>query len=99
MSQEREGERPSPSPSPVRLPLRPPDMVRDVRDDDAGAEKESSLQDERCLVVEQMLPPTRGNELGQHDQKGIVGILLANHVEVSEQWADQRSVRRLDDDE
>src|SRR4051812_1036730 len=49
--------------------LCPTDVVRNVGDDDAGAEEQSGFEQERRLIVQQVLPPARGNELRKHDQE------------------------------
>jgi hypothetical protein len=48
-------------------------VVRDVRDDDALAEQERALDEEGGLVVEQVLPEARGDELRRDDRGAASG--------------------------
>jgi len=47
-------------------------VERHARDDDVGAEEQGAFEEERPLIVEQMVSPLRRHELRQHHgQKGV----------------------------
>src|SRR5215813_9327776 len=57
-------------------------VVRDVRHDHAPAEEQRALDDEGRLVVEKVLPPPRGHELGQDDGYELVAVLALQMIQI-----------------
>src|SRR5580765_1394182 len=66
-------------------------VVRHARDDDLLAEEERALDQERALVVEQVMPPARRDEFRQEDGDEVVGPLLVRDLDVLEQGLHDRS--------
>src|SRR5213592_3544637 len=47
-------------------------QVRDIRDDRVAAEEQRALEQKRRLVVQDVLPPPTGDELGQHHRHHVI---------------------------
>src|SRR5262249_3604354 len=77
----------------------PSKVEGDARDHGVRLEQEGAFNEERPVVVKQMMPPPRGNEFGQHDGDIVVGTFVARLLDVFEQRLHQRSKRRLQNDE
>src|SRR5437764_5363114 len=74
-------------------------MVGHARDDDAAAEEERAFQEERTLVVQEVLPPARWHELGEHDRDDVDVPAAADAVEVAQERAYERAVGRRQHDQ
>src|SRR5262245_37498620 len=59
-------------------------VVRHARDDDLLAEEERPLDQERALIVQEMVPPARGYELRQENGHEVVGAFLVRDLDVLE---------------
>src|SRR5437867_6659969 len=73
------------------------ELVRDAREDDARLEEESRLEPERGLVVEELVPPFRHDELGDHDRDDCVPRRLPDLPDQAQGRAGDLAVRRVDD--
>src|ERR1043165_5505856 len=62
-----------------------PEMEWDAGDDGVRLEEQRALDQECALVVKKMMPPFRGDELGQHDGDVVVRMLLRHLADVLEQ--------------
>src|SRR4028118_1456034 len=62
------------------------------------AEQERAFDQQRGLVVQQIMPPARRDKLRQHDCNHVVVPLAVDLVEVAHEWTDQRAVGRVEDD-
>src|SRR5712692_5207612 len=47
-------------------------QVRDIRDHGVPAEEQRALEQERRLVVQDVLPPSAGDELGYHQRHHVI---------------------------
>src|SRR6185436_12347106 len=74
-----------------------PQMVRDRGDDHVAAEQEGALDEERALVVEQVVPPARRHELGEEHGDEVLGALLVRDLDVLEQRLHDRAEGRGED--
>src|SRR5437773_4628121 len=74
------------------------EMERHAGDDDVGPEEQCAFDEQRSLIVKQMLPPALRHELRQDDGDVVVG-LLGGLFDVLEQWLHQRSEWRRQDDQ
>ncbi len=75
------------------------EMIRNVRDDDAFLEEERAFEQERVLIVQELLPPFGRNKLRQDDCHYIILGALFDAVYVAQQGAHERAVRRGQDDD
>ena len=51
------------------------EVVGDARDDQALFEEQRAFEQKRALVVEEVLPPARGDEFRQYYGDDVVGVL------------------------
>ena len=75
------------------------ELIRHARHDDVVLEEQRPFDEERMLVVEQVLPQPTRHELGQDHRDEAVGIRTLDLFNVIEQRLQQRSKRRLEYDE
>src|SRR5688572_26217780 len=68
-------------------------------DDDVGTEQQRALDQEGALIVQQVVPPLRRDELRQHDRDIGVAAFPLDLVDVFQQRFHQRSERRVEHDE
>ena len=73
-------------------------VVRNARHDGPGAEEESALDQEGSLVVEQVMPPTPRDELGQDQGDHLSPFALLDLVDVGPEGLEDRPVWRVEDD-
>ena len=52
------------------------EVIWDARDDHTLFEEQRAFEQERALVVEEVLPPARGNEFRQHNGDDVVRVLF-----------------------
>jgi hypothetical protein len=52
------------------------EMVWDAGDDDALFEEQRAFEQKGALVVEEVLPPARGNEFGQNDGDDVIAVFF-----------------------
>lgn len=52
------------------------EVVWDAGDDDALFEEQRAFEQERALVVEEVLPPARGDEFRQHYRDDVLRVLF-----------------------
>src|SRR5215469_18745521 len=78
----------------VRAPPGSAEVIGDVGNHDVLAEQEGALDEESRLVVEQMLPPVPGDELGNDDGDHVVLAQGEEVVEVLEERLEKRPVGR-----
>ena len=64
-------------------------MMRNVGDDDVLSEQKGALDQQRGLVVKNLLPPARRKELGQDDGHHVVGSQPLERVDVFGQRSQQ----------
>src|SRR5258705_663269 len=67
-------------------------VIGDIGDDDVFAEEERALDHQRGLVVQEMLPPLRGNELRDDDGDHVMVAQGKQMVEIVEQRAQEHPV-------
>src|SRR4051794_20130547 len=67
-----------------------------ARDDGVWLEQERPLDEQRTLVVEQMVPPPRRYELRKHNGDVVVGVVGADPFNVAQQRLHDRAVRGLE---
>src|SRR5438128_11909869 len=75
------------------------EQVRHIGDDGVLAEQERALDEQGRLVVHDVLPPPPREELGQDDRDHLLVAARLDLVDVVEQRAQERSVRRRQDDQ
>ena len=75
------------------------EVERHAGDDGVRPEEQRALDQQRRLVVQQVLPPARGHELRQDDGHVVVGPLGLDLLDVFEQRLHHRSERRRQDDQ
>src|SRR6266487_1291019 len=74
-------------------------VLRQVQDRYARAEQQCRLQAQRHLVMQQVFPPV-GHDKFRHDHRqGILRIALMHRINISEDWAEESAVRRLNDEQ
>src|SRR5262249_61359399 len=73
------------------------EMIGDVGNHDVLAEEEGALDEESRLVVEEMLPPVPGDELGNDDGDHVILAQGEEVVEVLEERLEKRPVGRGQD--
>src|SRR5215204_1196235 len=73
------------------------DVVRDRDHDGAFPKEQPALEEQRALVVEDVLPPAADDELGNDDRDGVILVLTVDFVDVTNYWSDQLPVGRIDD--
>src|SRR5919108_5147823 len=74
-------------------------QVRHVRDDDVAAEEQRALHEQGRLVVQDVLPPAARQELRQHDRYHPSVAAGPYLLDVIEQRAQERPVRRRQHDQ
>jgi hypothetical protein len=67
-------------------------MVGDVRHHDVLAEEKGALDEEGGLIVQEVLPPVLGHELGDDDGDHVILTEGEEMIEVLEEGLEQRSV-------
>src|SRR6186997_1614440 len=72
--------------------LSPLQVERYARDHDARTEEQGPLDQQRALVVQQVLPPAPRYELRQDDRDVVVGMRLLQLLDVLEERLHQRPV-------
>src|SRR5215813_7295912 len=73
------------------------EVIGDVGNHDVLAEEEGAFDEESRLVVEEMLPPVPGDELGNDDGDHVVLTQGKEVVEVLEERLEKRPVGRAQD--
>src|SRR2546428_11830411 len=61
------------------------EVERDTRDDGVGFEEERTFDQQRPLIMEQMVPPARGNEFRQDNRDVAVRTLGRDLLDILEQ--------------
>ena len=61
------------------------EVIRNAGDDHAALEEQRAFQQQRALVVKDVLPPLRRNEFGQDDCDDLAGFLFSEPVDVTQQ--------------
>ena len=61
------------------------EVIRNAGDNHAALEEQRTFQQQRALVVKDVLPPPRRNEFGQDDCDYVVGFFFSEPVDVTEQ--------------
>ena len=79
--------------------LLPFEVERDAGHDRVGPEEQSALDEEGALIVQQMLPPPGGHELGQDDGHVVGRPIVLNLRDVRQQRLHHRPVRRRQHDQ
>ena len=72
----------------------PRQMVGDVGQDDTIFKKKGALQHEGALIVEDVLPPTRGKNFGDDDGNPAALILLQHLLDIFQQRPQYRAIGR-----
>src|SRR5260370_7859320 len=72
-------------------------MKRDARDDNAWPEQERRLDEERRLIVQQVLPPAPGDEFRQDHRDVVVRVGQLELFNVIHQRLHQRAIGRGED--
>src|SRR2546425_11728014 len=75
------------------------EQVRHIGNDGVLAEQERALDEQGGLVVHDVLPPSPREELGQDDRDHLLVAARLDLVDVVEQRAQERAVRRRQDDQ
>ena len=70
------------------------EVIRDARDDNALLEEQRAFEQQRALVVKEVLPPARRDEFGQDDGDDVVGVFSRKTMNVSQQRACELAIRR-----
>src|SRR5438093_4516680 len=74
-------------------------MKGDAGDDRIRLEQEGAFDEQRTLIVKQVVPPPCGHEFRQNNRDVIVWMLRVNALDVFEQRLHQRAERRIEHDE
>src|SRR5438552_11394786 len=69
-------------------------MIWDVNNDDSPLEKQSALEKQSVLIVQEVLPPSGGNELRKHDGYDFAMRAALDAIDVVEQRPQKRTVWR-----
>ena len=68
-------------------------MERYARDDDVGLEEQGPLDQQRTVVVEEMMPPFRRYKFRQDHREKVVGTLGVNLLQVLQERLHERAIR------
>src|SRR5689334_22828094 len=69
------------------------DVKRHARDDDVALEEQRTLDEQRMLVVQQVMPPALRYELGKNDRYPRIPPRTPGPFDISEQRLEQRPIR------